>query len=168
MRIEDRMNGSAFTLPEPGSRSEMWRYVTFETLKKDLMGTSPLAELRNSYETHKAKTRAAISEDFSRVFPEDKETEIWKIVDKSFSLALEFGIQRCRLQFFAPVPGEFISTQDAGTYVDLNKGNEEGLNQREVQLAIRPGVRRIGDGRGGSFATVANVIPAGVYLGKTI
>lgn len=164
---EDGTSDSTFIWPEPSSRSEMWRYVTFETLRNDLMGTQPAGKLRDSYETHMAKTRAAISEAFSRVFSDYKETEIWKIVDKAFLLAFDFGIQRCRLQFFAPSPGELISTRDPKTHVDLNKGNEEGLSQGEVQLAIRPGVRRIGDGRGGSFATVTNISSAGVYLRKT-
>jgi hypothetical protein len=112
------------------------------------------------------EVRGAIAIALAKVSSEDKTNEIWKIVDKSCSLALDFGIQRFRIQLSAPRENKTISLGSApGTIVDLNKSNNSASGG-VVLLVVKPGLRKLGDGRGGSWGTVTTLLPSEVYLEK--
>lgn len=123
----------------------------------------PLEELGKSYYRHLSDTREALSSAFSKISSEDKNAEIRKIVDEASALALDLGTQRCRWQLFLPGRKDIVSTKGFDPYEDLNKANTP-MDYGEVQLAVKHGLRKTGDGRGGSFGTIANVRSAGVYV----
>ena len=115
--------------------------------------------MRN-YENNSSKVTNALYNTFSKVCSQDKRTDILAIVDEARSLALDFGIERCRLQIFAPQPKEYISRAASGAYDDINLDLTEGV----VELVASPGLRKMGDGRGGRLDQVIDLCPAAVYL----
>jgi hypothetical protein len=111
--------------------------------------------------------RDAIAGVLAKVSSEDKTNEIRKIVDKSCSLALDFGIQRCRIQLFAPCENKMISlgfTSD--TVIDLNESNKSASGG-VVLLVVKPGLRKSGDGRVGSLDTIKTLWASEVYLERS-
>ena len=88
--------------------------------------------------------------------------EIRDVVDKASQLAFAFGKQRCRLQVLAPQPGDSIDARDKNACFSLNHSSDRVIP--EVQLVVKPGLLKVGDGRGGSFGSSANLSPSAVYL----
>jgi hypothetical protein len=100
------------------------------------------------------------------VSSQDVQAEIRTIVDRACSLALDFGMQRCRWQVFAPQPGQTISKASTN-FKDANDTNPPDLAKGVVQLLISPGLRKTGDGRGGCLDSSSDLCPAVVYLKAT-
>ena|SRR2546423_612804 len=123
--------------------------------------------IRKSYERNTAKILQSLSEVVLRVSSQDRQADLRKILDQARYLALDCGEQRCRLEFFAPSVKQKISMQNTKTYKDMNGDNNPSLAEGIVQLVVSPGLRRTGDGRGGSLDEVSDLCPAAVYLTET-
>jgi len=121
-------------------------------------------QLRASYEANLKEVRDAIASVLAKASSEDRTNEIRKIVEKSCSLALDFGIQRCRIQLFVPSDNEMISWgSPLDAFIDLNKSNK-GTTGGMVLLVVKPGLRKWGDAQGGSLDTITTLCPSEVYL----
>ncbi|KAG4436978.1 hypothetical protein IFR05_007548 [Cadophora sp. M221] len=153
--------GKSYQWPEADTRSETWRYVTLETLEQDLKSSRP-SNLKSSYEANRQSVISSLSNLYSQVSPENKSREIRDIVDKACHLALAFGKQRCRLQVLAPQPGDPIDARDTAACFILNHSSDRVIP--EVQLVMKPGLLKVGDSRGGSLGSSANMSPSAVYL----
>ena len=114
-----------------------------------------------SYEANLWDLKKALSEVISKVSRETKSEEIGEIIEQARGLAFDFGLQRCRLQIFAPQVREEVLVQP-GTYRDFN--NDHEVASGVVELVVGPGLARTGDGRGHSFRETINIFPAGVYI----
>jgi hypothetical protein len=104
-----------------------------------------------------------ILDGFSRISAGFSAREVQSLVDQSCSVALEFGVQRCRLELFSPKAEEIVQ-MSKDQYEDLNYANNEGMSRGMVLLPIRSGLKRTGDGQGRSFDQISNISPAGIYL----
>ncbi|KAL5313593.1 hypothetical protein ACEPPN_018014 [Leptodophora sp. 'Broadleaf-Isolate-01'] len=153
--------GISYQWPEADTRSETWRYVTLEAIEQDLKSSRP-SNLKSSYEANRQSVISSLSSLYSQVSPENKSREIRDVVDKACQLALAFGKQRCRLQVLAPQPGDPIDARDEDAYFSLNHSSDRVIP--EVQLVVKPGLLKVGDGRGGSFGSSVNMSPSAVYL----
>jgi len=122
------------------------------------------ADIRESYENNILTVCRDLSEALSQVCSHDRQENIRNIVDRACSLALDFGMQRCRLQLFAPQQNDTVSRSYTNTYRDVNGDNGPDLAQGAVQLVVWPGLRKTGDGLGGFLDQSTDLYPAGVYL----
>jgi hypothetical protein len=161
-----------FIWPGPGNLSEKWRYATLEPLREVLtknMGKHPAyEETWRSYKINVSRVSEALDEALRQVTSQVSQADIHDIVDKACSLALDFGVQRCRLQVVAPQPNDTISRTSTGNFSDVNSENDRGLESGVVQLMISPGLCRRGDGRGGRLESeIASICPTVLYL-KTV
>ena len=161
-----------FIWPGLGKLSEKWRYTTLEPLREVLtknMGNHPAyEEIKTSYVANVSKVFEAMAKELRQVPSQVSQADIHDIVDKACSLALDFGVQRCRLQVVAPQPNDMISTTTIGNFSDVNGENNLGLGSGVVQLMISPGLMRRGDGRGGRLESeIASICPTVLYL-KTV
>jgi len=154
--------------PRPDILSEKWRYVSFEPLRARLLANTQRLpadeEIKKSYKSNVSRVSGALQEALSRVSSHDKRAAISDIVDKACSLALDIGIQRCRLQLFSPRPNDTVSRRYPDTYEDVNEDNDTGMTEGTVKLVVWPGLRKTGDGRGGCLERSIDLSPAGVYL----
>ncbi|OCK81695.1 hypothetical protein K432DRAFT_403556 [Lepidopterella palustris CBS 459.81] len=162
-------SGGGFTWPEPDILSEKWRYTTFETLRRDLDQTNTnrhaaSKQIMRSYQDNSSTVKNVLSAGVAKVTSEDKDADISSIVDEACSLALDFGIERCRLQLTAPQPNELVSMFNPGAYEDHNDRNDPSLTEGIVELVISPGLRKMGDGRGGRLDQVIDLCPAAIYM----
>lgn len=99
-----------------------------------------------------------------REFSQNRPDEIRNIVDHAHKLAIDIGIQRSRLQLFAPELGTAVK-RNTRTYDDINNSNVNDLRGGVVQLVSSPGLRRHGDSRGTNFnEEPVDLWPAAVYL----
>jgi hypothetical protein len=113
-----------FIWPGLGKLSEKWRYTTLEPLREVLtknMGNHPAyEEIKTSYVANVSKVFEAMAKELRQVPSQVSQADIHDIVDKACSLALDFGVQRCRLQVVAPQPNDMISTTTIGNFSDVN------------------------------------------------
>jgi hypothetical protein len=160
---------SGFDWPEPGAASEHWRSVTVEGFQQQLEAKSGAhaanEAIRKSYETNSRRVMEDMAKELRKV-SQDKPDAIYNIVDQARQLALEFGVQRCRLQLFAPQLNETVS-RNPKIYDDVNNNNDFALAKGVVKLNVAPGLRRTGDGRGYTFHEAVVIWPAAVYLGES-
>jgi hypothetical protein len=163
-----------FVWPQPTSDSETWRYITFQVLQsyieveklqriEDMIAGSCRQKLIDSCKSHSADVVEKICDAFSRISVGFSKKEVQNLVDQSCSVALEFGVQRCRLELFSPQAEEVVQ-MSKDQYEDLNYGNNEGISRGTVLLPIRSGLKRTGDGQGRTFDQISNLRPAGIYL----
>jgi len=120
-------------------------------------------KLIDSYKSHSAAVVEKISDGFSRISVGCSAREVQSLVDQSCSVALEFGVQRCRLELFSPKAEEIVQISK-DQYEDLNYGNNEGISRGMVLLPIRSGLKRTGDGQGRTYDQTSNLRPAGIYV----
>jgi hypothetical protein len=119
--------------------------------------------LIDSYKSHNENVAKKVSEAFSRISVDHSSKEVQSLVDQSFSVALAFGIQHCRLELFSPELEETVQ-MSKDQFEDLNYTNNESISHGIVLLPIRSGLRRKGDGQGRYYDQSSNIRPAGVYL----
>jgi hypothetical protein len=100
----------------------------------------------------------------ARVSSKSITSQVEPIVDKASSLALEFSVQRCRLELFTTGPGDIISTSATEMYDILSQSDAENGYMGTVALAVMPGLRKTGDAKGVSLDKVSILRPAAVYL----
>jgi regulator of replication initiation timing len=124
-------------------------------------GQAANEELRQSCEARLDNITEELSEAFRKVTRNKFNFE--NVVEQAHKLALEFGIQRSRLQLFAPQLNEEVPRKTK-TYTDVNNGNAHTVDKGVVQLVVAPGLRRTGDGRGYTFHEAIDIWPAAVYL----
>ena len=92
------------------------------------------------------------------------ENEVSQIVKVASELALKMSAQRSRVEFFRIKTGRSISKAPSGSIDDLNGYNGARNTVGIVRLSKSPGIRRLGDERGGSLAEIRFIYPAKVFL----
>lgn len=165
---EEILNQTDIAWPQPETLSEKWRSLAVEELRSTLTTRGcmqPFAgDAKKGYEDNVAMVSEDLAKSLSRVCSEDKTMEIRDIVDKACFLALDMGMQRSRLQLFAPRLGDKVSRHYPKTYTEVNPNNEPKATSGTVRLVVRPGLRKTGDGRGGCLDQTTDLCPAGLYL----
>lgn len=130
---------------------------------EDSSVNSTRQKLIDSYKSQSAAVMEKISSGFSRISLGCSAKEVQSLVDQSCSVALEFGVQRCRLELFSPKAEEIVK-MSKDQYEDLNYANNEGIARGMVLLPVRSGLKRTGDGQGRTYDQISNLRPAGIYL----
>ncbi|KAF2461822.1 hypothetical protein BDY21DRAFT_1558 [Lineolata rhizophorae] len=163
---DNPLEPSSFTIAAANHVTEKWRSVTFETIRESLTDDGRCdaahAGIMRDYDDNFSAACRRITEEL-QVSAEDADRQIRATVKNARSLALDFGVQRFRWEIFLPKQGDFISADDCA-FRDINGANSNRKDKGMVQIAVRPGLRRRGDGQGGLTSTVTDVEPALVYL----
>lgn len=167
-QTEEILNQTDIAWPQPESLSEKWRSLAVEELRSKLSTQGciqPFAgDAKKSYEDNVAMVSVGVAESLSRVCSQEKAMEICDIVDKACCLAMDMGMQRSRLQLFAPQLSDKVSRHCTKTYIEVNCDNEPETTSGTVRLVVRPGLRKMGDGQGDCLDQTTDLCPAGLYL----
>jgi hypothetical protein len=153
--------------PQLDVPTEKWRSFTFELLRARLENTNMHSvdeDIKKSYEDNVSKVSRALRHAVSQVCPQGGQADIRDIVNKACSLALDFGMQRCRLRLIAPRLNETVSRSYSNAYKDVNDVNNLDPAKSAVKLVVWPGLRKTGDAHGGRLEESVDLYPAGVYL----
>ena len=154
-----------FTWPCPSELCEKWRYTTFERIQEILSEDEADEEKATALSSHqivKGRTCDALSDVLSRVGRTDRGDDIQIIVDQACAMVQVFGTQRCRVQLVFVEPGKLVKVKGSSPIANENDDLEE--EEGEVNLVIAPGLRKWGDGQGGSLDQKRDVCPVRVYL----
>ncbi|KAI9764967.1 MAG: hypothetical protein M1840_007889 [Geoglossum simile] len=146
--------------PPPDDLSERWRHTTLEALRRSL--SSPTSQAKASHATHLSILTKTLVTTLSSISLQDHTPDIQNIVNGASSLALDFGIQRYRLEIFGA--GENEEVEMGEMFEDLNDLTWVKGARGRVLFVISPGLKRLGGTRGGSWEQGKVIIPAGVYL----
>jgi hypothetical protein len=124
------------------------------------------SEIQKSRERNVLKVAGSLSEALSRISFQDRQTEIRTIVDQACSLALDFGMQQCRIHVFAARPNDTVSNMATESYKAANGEDNSDRTTRVIQFVVSPGLRKTGDGSGGSLDLEQSTVlcPAALYL----
>jgi hypothetical protein len=167
-QTEEILNQIDIAWPQPETFSEKWRSLAVGELRSTLSRQGciqPFAgDAKRSYEDNVAMVSVGLAESLSRVCSQEKTKEIRDIVDKACCLAMDMGMQRSRLQLFAPRLSDKVSRHCTKTYTEVNCDNEPETTSGTVRLVVRPGLRKMGDGRGDRLDQTTDLCPAGLYL----
>jgi hypothetical protein len=161
---DSKQNRDGFQWPDPTATSETWRYTTCEALQKTMAKPHSEKHIWPSHENHLVRVADSLAGAIARVSSKSTMSHIESIVDKASSLALEFSVQRCRLQLFTPKSGDIISTAATEMYDILSQSDTENGYGGTVALAVMPGLRKTGDAKGAYLDKVSILRPAAVYL----
>jgi hypothetical protein len=112
------------------------------------------------------KVARSLSEALSQISFQDRQADIRTIVDKACSLALDFGMQQCRIHVFAARPNDTVSNLATESYKAANGEDNSDRTTGIIQFVVSPGLRKTGDGRGGSMDLEQSTVlcPAALYL----
>jgi len=161
---DSKQNRDGFQWPIPTATSEIWRYTTCEALQKTMAKPHSEKHIWQGHENHLVQVADSLAGAIARVSSKSMMSQIESIVDKASSLALEFSVQRCRLQLFTPKSGDIISTAATEMYDILSQSDTENGYGGTVALAVMPGLRKTGDAKGAYLDKVSILRPAAVYL----
>jgi hypothetical protein len=154
---------------EHDRQANKWRSSTFQgisTVKP--LSNSPLARLRkDNIDLTTARILGFLSE-FAKlcngVVSEEVENEIGQLVEQSFELAVQFGVQPARLHLLFPERGEVITI--GPDYHETQDGDEAKGSSFEVDLVTAGGLQKVGDGRS-DMVTKRAIFPCQVWTLKT-
>jgi hypothetical protein len=120
--------------------------------------------ISQSYERNHRSVCDALKNAFAKISNEDMKTYPEDITEGAFSLALDCGLQRCRIQLFTPQEGDPVR-RDERTYIqDRNEGFKSDSIEGKVEFVVSPGLLKVGDGHGRAFDTTpVHLRPAHVY-----
>lgn len=161
--------------PPPSPLCEKWRYVTIEQLQSKVVGERPTSHEReesdnqeidevvdSSHQNAKIHIEQALIDALAPVAPGIKTAKIQKIVRKACELAVQLGLQRCRLQIIAPkLDQEYIANKTADM---MGISGCENIKTGRVAFIANPGLRKWGDGHGGHLDQSLNLVPALVFI----
>ncbi|KAF2729145.1 hypothetical protein EJ04DRAFT_580833 [Polyplosphaeria fusca] len=136
-------NTGGYTWPKPDFGAERWRYETVRQCQEIVQTTvsdyHPQVKLHHSYRAHLESVQERILMQLKKVNEVDEKTRqlLRTIIDKAAKAWILFGTQRCRL---------VIVIHGLDSTID-SKGPEKEHNGN-VELVLRPELRRIGDSDG--------------------
>ena len=88
-------------------------------------------------------------------------SQVSSIVDRSFALALEMSLQKCRLQITYPVIGAAFHSSSMSSMPDLDG---EDINDGCVAFIVNPGLTKWGDANGKNLDQRYDIVPSLVQL----
>ena len=161
--------------PPPSSLCEKWRYVTIEQLQNKVVGERQASHEReesdnqeidevvdSSHQNAKIHIEQALTSALDPVAPGIKPAKIQKIVRKACELAVQLGLQRCRLQIIAPkLDQEYIAKKTTDM---IGISGCENIKKGCVAFIANPGLRKWGDGHGSHLDQSLNLVPALVFI----
>lgn len=161
--------------PSPSPLCEKWRYVTIEQLQSKVVGEQPTSHeweesdnqeidvvVDSSHQNAKIHIEQALIDALIPVAPGIKPAKIQKIVRKACELAVQLGLQRCRLQIIAPkLDQEYIARKTTDM---MGISGCENIKTGRVAFIVNPGLRKWGDGHGGHLDQSLNLVPALVFI----
>jgi hypothetical protein len=148
-------------------RSATFSYFNSALLAGEGHGTSTESPLWTMSQKNVAETveriidclskAAALSNNFLR---SELEEDIQTMVQTTFVLALQFGVQPAQLEVFSPQPGELVKIGEE--FHDCEDGDLKKGAQYFVDLVASPGLLKVGDGRSAKIAR-RSVVPCEIY-----
>jgi hypothetical protein len=163
--------------PSPSPHCEHWRCSTMEQLMEnagraaithgEIKTSPPLPEggTAQRLEMSAVKARAEVADIIlSRVLTISQASDlsqIPKVVDKAFALALDMSLQRSRLQITFPAIGTRF---DQETMLSFGDRSGEDFAEGEVAFIINPGLTKWGDAEGRMLDQRYDIVPALVQL----
>lgn len=123
-----------------------------------------LSSYENNLESIAAKLEQVIKKVSSKGVSKNA---IRSIVDASANLALQLGVQRCRIRLFTAEKGWAVRDLGGKRLMDRNGRNGAENVDGIVELCVAPGVSRLGDGRGDDLSMdITTIEPTEVFLVK--
>ncbi|OCL15189.1 hypothetical protein AOQ84DRAFT_225441 [Glonium stellatum] len=164
-----------FSWPPPSPLCEKWRYVTAEQLQNRMTGEGSADHegeksgnqktddwVEASHQEARLDIERALMDALLPVAPSIKVTKIEKITRKACELAVQLGLQRCRLQIVAPeLEQEYIAKKTTNV---MGISGCENIKTGHVAFIVNPGLRKWGDGHGGHLDQSFDLVPALVYI----
>jgi hypothetical protein len=130
-----------------------WRSATFESIYANIMGedgqggSTPLQELYELNVTEAIQRIATIMADATGTPPQPQElSQLKKAVTLAAQLGLQFGVHTGKLEFTWPERGTRVVI--GNEFMDEREGAMGSGKSVSVELAVEPGLNRLGNGRG--------------------
>jgi hypothetical protein len=88
-------------------------------------------------------------------------SQVSPIVNRSFALALEMSLQKCRLQITYPAVGAAFHSSSMSSMPDLDG---DDINDGNVAFIVNPGLTKWGDANGKKLSQRYDIVPSLVQL----
>ena len=172
--ITDREEGPQLQnpngLPDPSEGSEAWRYTTIERLE---LAIKEKGSPNNIVESHTKWVKMTVEELVETLIiainPSERsrlKVEMEKLVKVVTPFAIDLARQRCRMEFFYPKQNVALKDSELDVVNNRNRRETKRVGMK-VALVIAPGLKKIGDVRGGfqnKDKDTALICPAEVFL----
>jgi len=162
-------NRASRLVPDPESSAEKWRYTTIERLQTALKNKQSTQEsdrqIRQSYQENVLNLEQSISTWLAQMGAFIEMEKIQDIVKTACEFALIIAVERCRVQLYAPSPGEDMKSGAEGI-LDATPGYAAVDQRRTVQFIVEPGLVKNGNARGGALQSRVFLSRAVVYFGS--
>jgi hypothetical protein len=163
--------------PTPSTQAESWRRATIEqmvalvgrttiTRGEDELSSLPLDKdatsgLQRNVLLARARVAEIITSRLSKLSPGTDISQVQKLIDRAFTLALEMSLQRSRLQVAHPAVGAIFNKQHMSPIPDRSgKDIEEGT----VAFVVNPGMVKWGDAEGRNLECRYDIVASLVQL----
>ena len=132
-------------------------------------GSNEITESYNSWKKATAEDLvAAIAVAVSSTEQSRLRTGMEKLLKEAFLLAIDLAKQRCRMEFFYPAPDMVLKESDIKAIKNRDRKITETKAGSTIALIIAPGLKRVGDPRGGFSSKDSSVVcQAEVFLNRS-
>jgi hypothetical protein len=163
--------------PTPSTQAETWRRATIEhmvalagrttiTRGEDELSSQPLDKgatsgLQRNVLLARARVAEIIISRLVKLSPETDISQVQKLIDRAFALALEMSLQRSRLQVAYPAVGAVFNKEHMSPIPDRSgKDIEDGT----VAFVVNPGLVKWGDAEGRNLELRYDIVASLVQL----
>jgi hypothetical protein len=161
--------GHLLDWPSPSSASELWRYTTTEQLVKMVgetaivqgLGDRKMEGLSKIVLDARSYVQSIVEAHMHSIDPKADTTQIGRIIDKAFKLAMIMSLQHSRLQMtFPKVGAEFVMA----SMVVVPDRDGEDISDGIVAYVTHPGLTKWGDARGENYEHRLDIVSSLVQL----
>jgi hypothetical protein len=174
-KMFDAENGRYWPTASP--QAESWRCSTMEhlvatatraaiTRGEEEQSSKPLDEgathgVQRSVLLSRARVSETIRARLSKLAPGADFSQVQKIVDRAFTLALEMSLQRSRLQVTYPAVGATLNKQQM---IPMPDRSGQDIDDGTVAFVVNPGLAKWGDAEGRNLECRYDIIASLVQI----